>query len=126
MNCITYNIRGGGTSTKRRRIRETINKGKTDICFIQETKRQNMTEEFVKSFWGVDRCEWSATPSIGQSGGLITIWRLDMMKHVSSLCGKGFLGINMVWKELNCHLTNVYSNPYLVCVEPCVFVSNSR
>src|ERR1044072_8179001 len=109
MNVGTFNIRGGGNSTKRRRIAQIITKEKADLCFFQETKLKKLEERVVKSFWGFEECEWSAMESEGHSGGLLTIWRKDAISPGFSFRTKGALGVNAEWKGINCYFVNVYA-----------------
>lgn len=50
----------------------------------------------VYSIWGYEDCQWSALDSIGQSGGILTIWRKEVFCPVFTFRGQGFLGINVL------------------------------
>ncbi|XP_058751026.1 uncharacterized protein LOC131624048 [Vicia villosa] len=109
MNLVTFNVRGCGNFVKRSRIRQLLLRGKTKMCFIQETKLENMKEELVRSMWGHSAFEWSAKGSEGRSGGISTIWKKDIITHVFSFRGNGFLGIHAIRKGKICYFINVYS-----------------
>ncbi|XP_058762167.1 uncharacterized protein LOC131635557 [Vicia villosa] len=92
MNLVTLNVRGCGNSVKRSRIRQVLLRGKTEMCFIQETKLENMKEELVRSMWGHSEFEWSAKGSEGRSSGILTIWKKDSIIPVFSFRGEWIVG----------------------------------
>lgn len=73
MNIWTFNFRGYEDSFKRRRLSQIITKGKVDMCFIQESKVQQMEDGLVSSMWGSKECELSAKASKGIFRGILTI-----------------------------------------------------
>lgn len=50
MNFMSYNIRGGGIPSKRKRVNFLIQSYNVEVCFIQETKfpcfNENLTRDF--------------------------------------------------------------------------------
>lgn len=50
MNIFSYDIRGGGTVSKRKRISFLLNSSNIDVCFLQETKISNFNNLYAKSF----------------------------------------------------------------------------
>ncbi|CAK8576681.1 unnamed protein product [Lathyrus sativus] len=109
MNVVSYNNRGCGRSIKRRRITKIIEEGKTDMCFIQETKIQNLKEEDVKSIWGKVAFGWSAFGARGSVGAMLTVWRVSLIQPILSFKVTRLLVFNVVWKAVNCYFVNVYS-----------------
>lgn len=67
MNIMTFNVRGCGNDSKRRRIRQIIKKGIIDLCLIKETKTKVTSEGIVKGLWGNQLFGWSAKGPEGQS-----------------------------------------------------------
>ncbi|XP_058742067.1 uncharacterized protein LOC131614510 [Vicia villosa] len=110
MNIVSYNIRGCGNSAKRGRIRQLLQRGNTDMCFIQESKVTRVSEGLIKSTWGYVGCNWPAKEAEGRSGGIITIWKKGVIHPISSFRGKGLLGVNALWNGINCYFVNVYSS----------------
>ncbi|XP_058746178.1 uncharacterized protein LOC131619053 [Vicia villosa] len=110
MNIVSYNIRGGGNSLKRKRIQECLKKGAADICFIQETKIQDMNDNLVGSIWGGCNVGWSAKNSQGFSGGMLVLWKKEVIEVNFSFTGEGFLGIGATFKGVKCYFVNVYSS----------------
>ncbi|KAI5424003.1 hypothetical protein KIW84_030283 [Lathyrus oleraceus] len=89
-------------------------KGKVDICFIQEPKILKVGDDLIMSIWGRDDFEWFAITARGRSRGIISIWRKDVITPKFSFRGDGYLGINCLWKGLNCYLVNIYSSCILL------------
>lgn len=53
--------------------------GKVDICFIRDFKTQKMEDRLVLILWGSEDCQWAVVDSVGQIGGILTIWRNDVI-----------------------------------------------
>ncbi|XP_058764508.1 uncharacterized protein LOC131637959 [Vicia villosa] len=104
------NIRGGGSSLKRRRVSSIITKGKAYIFIIQETKIKYFKDSFVKSFWNGSDIGFSFSNSNGVSGGLLTLWKGENLEVVNSFKGEGYLGIKVRWENLRYYVINVYSS----------------
>lgn len=69
-----------------------------DVCFLQETKCEHVTELMVRDIWGGNsNFEWLANPSIGAAEGLLTIWKKECFQLIFSFMGEGFLGIGFDW-----------------------------
>lgn len=69
----SFNIRGGGSLIKRKRIGQIVKKGNADIFLIQESKVEVVDSGIINSFWPNEKVGWSFIGSSGSSGGLITI-----------------------------------------------------
>ncbi|KAL8552531.1 hypothetical protein ACS0TY_001278 [Phlomoides rotata] len=52
MKVLSYNVRGAGRREKRREVREMILKSKIEICYLQETKVDEVDKKLCKSIWG--------------------------------------------------------------------------
>ncbi|XP_058775098.1 uncharacterized protein LOC131649352 [Vicia villosa] len=106
----SFNIRGGSSALKRRRVNSIIKKGNADIFLIQETKLSNMKEAVAHSFWCHPEIGFSSTDSVGRSGGLITLWRKYNLEVLTSFRGEGYLGIKVRWKDNDYYVVNIYSS----------------
>ncbi|XP_058725587.1 uncharacterized protein LOC131596868 [Vicia villosa] len=104
----SLNIRGGN-SAKRRRINRLIVKGKVDVIFIQESKLCDVSVCTARSFWKNIDVDFSFLPSVGLSGGIITLWNSAFVQVLNSFGGMGYLGIKVIWKGEIHYLVNVYS-----------------
>lgn len=74
MNLFSYNVRECGDSMKMRRLCQSLDRGMTNICFIQDLKLQSLNNQVIKGLWGNRDIEWSGKAAEGQSGGIITMW----------------------------------------------------
>ncbi|MCI51592.1 cytochrome P450, partial [Trifolium medium] len=70
----SYNIRGLGGRVKRRRIRDLVREHKVDFLALQETKLESVSEKLCHGLWGANDCCWAFLPSVGASGGILSIW----------------------------------------------------
>lgn len=72
---LCWNVRGINSEEKWNPIRDTISEANCDIFCFQETKRQAFDFQFIIKFSpaGFDTFEY--LPSVGASGGLITVWK---------------------------------------------------
>lgn len=107
----TFNVRGLGGRIKKRRVREVISSNHLDFVALQETKLEVVFEALVFYLWGNTFCEWSFFPSVGNSGGMLSIWCKFRGKPVFSFVGSSFLGVCLEWgvSISRCYLVNVYS-----------------
>nr|KYP35452.1 Transposon TX1 uncharacterized [Cajanus cajan] len=87
-----------------------------DIHFLclQETKKQDVTNEICCSLWGDNDCDWRMVPAINMAGGLLTTWRKDKFDLVNQFEGLGFLGIVGTWKDNGAQIV-VVNNVYAPC-----------
>lgn len=89
----SLNIRGGGNVIERRRISSLILKNNADIFMIQETKLPILQEFVVKSFWSNNGIGFSFSNSMGRSGGLLILWKEEILEVITNFKGEGYLGI---------------------------------
>jgi exonuclease III len=74
MKVLSYNARGLGGGEKRREVRRLICEKQPTVVCIQETKMFVLSDNVIKAVWGDHPCGYSYQPSIGASGGLVTVW----------------------------------------------------
>lgn len=95
---------------KKTEIRKLIAKEKPVCIFIQESKLEVVDSRLCFSLWGNNDCEWLALPSIGRSGGLISIWKKTSFNLTASFSGPGYLGMSGIWTNgVSCNFINIYS-----------------
>jgi hypothetical protein len=88
-----------------------VSKEKVDFLALQETKLEVVTEAICFNLWGGEDCSWAFLPSVGNSGGIISIWRKSSSTLIFTFMGEVFVGVFLEWgvhKEL-CYVVNVYS-----------------
>lgn len=54
--------------------------------------------------------DWSTSKAVGQSGGLLILWRVGCTNHIFSFKGKGYLGTKVSWRDHYYYIMNVYSS----------------
>lgn len=74
-----WNVRGLNAKRKQSTIRDTIVESQADIICLQETKKDLFDRVLLHKICpnGFDAFEF--LPSVGASGGVITIWNLKIM-----------------------------------------------
>jgi hypothetical protein len=111
MKIFSFNIHGLGMAEKRREIRRLIVEKNPDVFCIQETKLEVVDDVLCRSLWGSDDVAYSFKPSVGASGGILTMWNTRVvdiwmtMTLPNSLFVKGKFLINNV----DFCLANVYA-----------------
>ena len=84
MITVTLNVRGLSRPEKRTTVRRLVKKHKVDVLLLQETKVALKILSIIRDIWGNSGCAWDWVPSVGASGGLITIWKEGTL-HVDNV-----------------------------------------
>jgi exonuclease III len=74
MLVLSYNARGLGGGEKREKIHNLVRDKNPFVLCIQESKLSVVDDVLIKSIWGDAPSAFSYKPSVGASGGLITVW----------------------------------------------------
>ena len=77
MSIVSWNIRGLTARPKRSSLRKLKTSHDPIFVFIQETKMSEINDKTIRTFWKLDEAEWIFAPSIGNSGGLLSLWNKD-------------------------------------------------
>jgi len=77
MKIISWNVRGLGGFEKRRETCHLVRDKKPFILCIQKTKLAVLDDFVCKSIWTDDCVNYSFQPSLGASGGLVTLWDIN-------------------------------------------------
>jgi hypothetical protein len=101
---------------KHKKIRELVKDQRVDFLAIQETKKEAVTESLCRQLWGDDDFLWAFLPSVGNSGGILSIWHKSDSIFLFSFVCEGLVGVCMEWGPLRrrCLVVNVYSKCDLV------------
>jgi exonuclease III len=89
---------------------------RVDFLAIQETKLEVVSDSVCYSLWGNNDWEWVSCPAVGNSGGILSIWRKSIGTLVFSIVGDGFVGVclDLFVKQIRVCVINVYSKCHLV------------
>lgn len=74
---ISWNIRGLNAKIKPSSLHKLILSHDPHFIFIQETKMEDFQPKIIKSLWNMGKLEWLFSPSVGTSGSILTIWRIN-------------------------------------------------
>ncbi|KAK2416867.1 hypothetical protein QL285_039219 [Trifolium repens] len=115
MVVVSFNIRGMGSRVKKRKLKELDGVEMVDFLAIQETKLEVVTNSVCYSLWGNNDCDWVSCPTVGNSGGIFSIWRKSIVSLVFSIVGDGFVGVcfDLFVKQIRVCVINVYSKCHL-------------
>ena len=109
-NVLSWNIRGINSDSKLLAIRNAIDISGCSVLCIQETKWESFDLAFIKSFCPKRFDKFVFAPSIGASGGILTVWNSSVFVgtpwHVESFA----VGVSFVSTQSNdsWNLVNVY------------------
>lgn len=115
MKILSFNVRGAGSTVKSKEVRDLIYKLNVDVCCLQETKLENMSEFMARSLWGDGNFGWVVRNSCGRSGGIMTLWNSEVFSAASTWHMEGAVIVNGLWgaERRSCCIINVYA--------PCLF-----
>lgn len=110
MQIISWNIRGLGSSVKKRFLFKFIKKRKPDVVFVQETKLESIDVFAIQKIWGRGNFDFAYSSAVGASGGLLAIWNKDFFKAVNVITHRSFIMLQGVINNVfTCTLINIYA-----------------
>jgi len=110
MRLLSWNVWGLGGWEKKKEVKELVRE-KFPLLLCQETKMQSIDDFVCTSIWGSPNCDYSFSPSVGASGGLLTVWNTSEVEVWASSRGDHFLLIHgqFIKSNVEFHLFNVYT-----------------
>lgn len=109
---LSWNVRGLNNSSKRGVVKSICSNVKKSVVCLQETKVEDISRSFLRSFAGsyYDRCQY--LKSDGASGGIVTCWNARDFSCSEVLVQNFSLSVRLTHNVSNCSfLTNVYGPP---------------
>ena len=94
MKIISWNVRGLGSFEKRREVCHLVREKNLFIICVQETKLFVIDVNLCTSIWGGDLVDFSFQPSVGASGGIVTMWDTREVEVWSSMSFEHVLAIS--------------------------------
>ena len=109
-NVLSWNIRGINSDAKLLAIRNAIDTSGCSVLCIQETKRESFDLAFIKTFCPKRFDKFAFAPSMGASGGIITIWNSSLFVGTPWFIDSFAVGVSFVSTQSNeaWNLVNVY------------------
>ena len=109
-NILNWNIRGINDSNKWLALQHKIQETDCYIICIQETKREHFDGRYIQNFCHRRLNKFDYIPSVGASGGIITIWKDCLYKAETLFKNEFSLSIRFISKQTGEHwmLTNIY------------------
>ncbi|KAK8603746.1 hypothetical protein V6N13_096218 [Hibiscus sabdariffa] len=108
---MTWNIRGLGSEVKVSAIKRLVFAQNVDMLFLQETKKQSLTEDEIYKLWYHDELDFRVSNAEGKSGALAVVW--DKTKFVvrTSMVGSNYIALKGKWvqEDAEAFLVNVYA-----------------
>lgn len=109
MIILSWNIRGVGARIKRRSLKKLLNKHEPWVTFVQESKMEALPPKDARSMWNCADVGICISPSHGNSGGLITLWKKSHFKLSSLRVERNWIAIEgtLITESFNCTLVNI-------------------
>ncbi|GJT26024.1 RNA-directed DNA polymerase, eukaryota [Tanacetum coccineum] len=88
-----------GQKAKKQWVRELCCKNKISFLSLQETKMEEMEDNVVRSLWGNMDFDYSHSPSVGFSGGILCVWNKSCFSKCNEARSDYFVLVEGVWKQ---------------------------
>nr|GEW67386.1 RNA-directed DNA polymerase, eukaryota, reverse transcriptase zinc-binding domain protein [Tanacetum cinerariifolium] len=111
MNVMTFNSCGLG-ARKCKAISKLCNKHNISFLGIQKTHYLTIDPFKVKCLWGNFQFEHAVSPSVGRSGGILSVWDTTSFSKLNVFPFENCLIIEGRWlySHLHCYMVNVYAS----------------
>ena len=105
-----WNIRGINSQEKWDAIRDKIVESACHVLCLQETKRENFDPFYLKKFCPRNLDSFAFAPSIGSSGGLLTVWNSSLFDGTVVQTNSYSITVNLLGRLDNksIHVSNIY------------------
>ena len=111
MNVLSINIRGIGSRGKLGWINNMKNDVVVTFLGLQETKSDNISSGLMSSYWGGMGFEFEYVNSIGNSGGILSVWDTTFFSKDQVLKDTNFLLVSgmLADRKSRMNFLNVYA-----------------
>jgi exonuclease III len=99
MTAAGWNMRGFGQSGRKTQVKEFMKKENLDIIFLQETMRQEFTDQELRSLVNGELFHWHWRSAVGRSGGMLMGIRDDAFEVGAVDQGSFFLSATLYHRE---------------------------
>ena len=109
-NVLSWNVRGINSDSKLLALRNAIDSSGCSVLCIQETKHESFDLAFIKTFCPKRFDKFVFAPSVGASGGILTVWNSSLFLGSPWLIESYAVGVSFVSTQSNetWNLVNVY------------------
>jgi exonuclease III len=108
---LSHNVRGINSSVKWNGIRCMIRESRCDIICLQETKKECFDVAYLKNFCPNSFDSYAFIPSVGNSGGSITVWNSSKLVSTVIFQNEYALSVEFFYNSSNDSwiITNIYA-----------------
>lgn len=112
MILFSWNLRGLGAKIKRNVLKKSLLTHEPWFAFIQESKLESISGIMMKTIWNNSDLEFCLSPSIGSSGGLLSLWKKSKFNMEFSRCERNWIAVGgcVLPSDFNCLLINIYNS----------------
>lgn len=82
-----------GFARKRRVIGKLISDYDFEVCFFQETKKQDYSDSLVLRLWNAPSVSWFGNIAEGRKGGLLALWNQSKFEVANIEYGHGWVAL---------------------------------
>jgi len=100
MKMLSYNVRSLGGGEKGKIVRRLVQQEEVQVMCIQETKKDMVDKGLCSMLWEDGDMCWVDSPLTHASMGLLCIWDIKVFQIQNQFVGRGFIGLEGVWKEM--------------------------
>jgi exonuclease III len=107
---LDWNLRGINSQTRWDDIRQKIDESGYNVICFQETKREHFDNDYLRNFCPRRFNQFVFSPSVGNSGGIITIWNGNLFSGQCISLSRFQVTVELTYKISNhiWYITNVY------------------
>jgi exonuclease III len=96
MRAMFWNIRGFGVRGRRTMLKDYLRKHRIDIVCLQETIKQDFTDQELRSLEVGETFVWCWLPASGRSGGMLMGFRESMFEIGAIDTGRHFVSVDVI------------------------------
>ena len=93
MIILSWNIRGLGSSSKRREIGNIVRRYKCDVLILCETKLDSLSQPLLRNISRGRPNKWEFLPFQGTSGGILIGWDARLFTYLDIFVGNFSLSL---------------------------------
>ena len=108
---VDWNIRGINSQMRWDEIRAKADESNCHVMCLQETRREHFDHSYIRNFCPRRINQFAYSPSVGSSGGIITLWNGNMFNGTVIHSSKFQLTVQLVCKlsARVFYITNIYA-----------------